>query len=43
VNKNCFAENYHIADTHFGHEQIIKLCNRPFKSAKEINEQLIEN
>jgi calcineurin-like phosphoesterase family protein len=30
------------ADTHFGHERIIELCNRPFASVDEMNEVMIE-
>ena len=32
---------YYIADTHFGHENILKLCGRPFASLQEMNETLI--
>ena len=35
--------NFYVADTHFGHENIIRLCNRPFKNAEEMDEVLIQN
>lgn len=34
---------YFTADTHFGHENIIRFCNRPFSSAAEMNRVLIAN
>lgn len=34
---------FFIADTHFGHENVIRLCNRPFADVHEMNECLIDN
>lgn len=36
-------KRYIIADTHFGHENIIRYCARPFVDANHMNEKLIAN
>lgn len=33
---------YYTSDQHFGHDSIIRSCNRPFVSAEEMDECLIE-
>ena len=33
---------YYISDTHFGHENVIKLCDRPFADVREMNQTLID-
>ena len=32
-----------ISDLHFGHENVIKYCNRPFIDAEDMDNKLIEN
>lgn len=34
---------YFTADTHFGHESVIRFCSRPYATAAEMDEGLIEN
>lgn len=34
---------FYIADMHLGHENIIRLCDRPFKNADEMDKVLIDN
>lgn len=33
---------FYTSDIHFGHENIIKYCNRPFSSVDEMNQVIIE-
>ncbi len=34
---------YYTADQHFGHPNIIRFCDRPFKNVEEMDEILINN
>lgn len=36
-------EIWFTSDTHFGHQRIIELCDRPFDSVEEMNEALVTN
>jgi len=37
------ARKFFTSDLHFGHENVIKYCNRPYSSAREMDEELIYN
>lgn len=34
---------WYTADTHFGHENVIRFCNRPFVSAAQMDAVMLEN
>lgn len=34
--------NYYIADTHFGHANIIRFCNRPFDDVRDMDRTMAE-
>lgn len=34
---------YFTSDTHFGHESVIRFCSRPYATAAEMDEALMEN
>ena len=33
---------YYTSDLHLGHENIIRLCNRPYKNVEEMNKDIVE-
>ena len=37
------GKTFFTSDTHFGHENIISYCERPFKDANDMNIKLIRN
>lgn len=36
-------KNFYIADTHFGHDNVIRFDNRPYKNVEEMDQMLINN
>ena len=34
---------FFTADTHFGHRNVIRFCDRPFETIEEMDETLIRN
>ena len=35
--------NFYIADTHFGHKNILKLSGRPFENIEQMNAHIVQN
>lgn len=40
---NQITMKYYISDLHFGHDNIIKFCNRPWANSVDMDKALIEN
>ncbi len=43
IDTNDYKDTWVWSDVHFGHANIIKYCDRPYKSAEEMTVALIEN
>ncbi len=37
----AFVRKFYISDTHFRHARVIELCKRPFKSADEMDNEIV--
>ncbi|MCH4539453.1 metallophosphoesterase family protein [Ochrobactrum sp. A-1] len=37
-----YVQKFYMADTHFGHEAIIGLCNRPFNNIRDMDDFLVD-
>ena len=35
--------DYFTSDLHFGHKNVIRFCDRPFKTVHQMNEAIIDN
>ncbi len=35
--------NWYTADPHFGHENILRFCQRPFRSTSEMDAAILAN